>query len=802
MSYFIANKSQKDLTRFYDCEIESQLQMKISLRRPVFFTVLCLFSLDSWLPARAEDTDPADIEVVVSATRTERKAADTPGSVSVINRSEMDRQNVEQLTDIVRYEPDVSLPFAAGGTGPVSRSRSGAQSFNIRGIDGNRVLFTIDGVRQPDQFNFGGSTTVGRDYLDVNAYKRVEILKGSASGLYGSDAIGGVVTFVTLDPSDLLGIVSDRPFAFKLRPSYDGADDSFSQTTAAAYRIGQLEMLALYTRRDGHEVEAKDSNIVNPADYGSDNGLAKFVYHWNPENTTKLTGEYFDRQTDTNLVSARRTTVAGPTTTFINNVPVSDNVERFRISLEHSYRATPETVPSPEPKDAKSSPAAPMVNDDNWLAQADAKIYYQNAFTHEASLEERVSRNPTRPDFNILQFRTASYEQDILGGELLLQSRFTLGPAKNRLTYGLEASASDIVRDRDGLQVNLTTGDTTNFLNPDTFPVKDLPDTTVFRLGGFLQDEISFGANARFTLIPGVRVDYYNAAADTDPIYLRTSGGQLPIDYTQTSVTPKIAALFKLTPELTLTGQYNRGFRNPTPEDLNGTVTNILFGYQTVPNPDLKSETSDSFEVTVRGDYRFIKFSAAGYYNRYHDFIETFADAGIDPITGLIQFQSQNLNRAEIYGVEGKMEIPLGAYASCLNGFSVRNSIGYTVGTDLDNGIGLNSVDPLKVISSLRYDAPNNKWGVELIGTYADTKQRVNFLTSPDQFVPGSYYSLDLIAYANLSKNVTANIGVYNLTDQQYFVWQDVIGLPTTRTDLGRFAQPGMYVKAGFTIRF
>jgi hemoglobin/transferrin/lactoferrin receptor protein len=779
--------------------------MKRSRCHQISFTaILFLFLLFSFLaPARAQETEPADIEVVVSATRTERKAAEAPGSVSVITRSEMDRQNVQQLTDIVRYEPDVSVPFAAGGTGPVSRSRSGAQSFNIRGIEGNRVLFTIDGIRQPDQFTFGGTTAVGRDYLDVNAYKRVEILKGSASGLYGSDAIGGVVTFVTLDPSDLLGIVSDRPFAFKLRPSYDGADDSFSETAAAAYRIGQLEILGLYTRRDGHEVEAKDSNIVNPADYESDNALAKLVYHWNPENTTKLAGEYFDRQTDTNLMSARRTIVAGPTTIFVNNVPVADNVERFRVSLEHSYRAAPNIVSTSEPKDAKSaSPTPAIADDDNWLAQADAKIFYQNSFTHENSLEERVSRNPTRPDFNILQFRTASYEQDILGGDLQLQSRFTLGPAKNRLTYGLEASTSDIVRDRDGLQVNLTTGARTNFLNPDTFPVKDLPDTTVFRLGGFVQDEISFGDNARFTLIPGVRVDYYNADAFPDPIYLRTSGGTQPIDYTQTAVTPKIAAVLKLTPELILTGQYNRGFRNPTPEDLNGTVTNILFGYQTIPNPDLKSESSDSFEVTLRGDYRPVKFSVAGYYNRYHDFIETFADAGIDPITGLIRFQSQNLSRAEIYGVEGKVELPLGAYAACLNGFSVRNSIGYTVGNDLVNNVGLNSVDPLKIISSLRYDAPNNRWGTELVGAFVDRKHRVDFLTSPDQFVPGSYYSLDLIAYANLSKNVTVNVGVYNLTDQRYFVWQDVVGLPATRADIGRFAQPGAYVKGSVTIRF
>ena len=68
--------------------------------------------------------------------------------------------------------------------------------------------------------------------------------------------------------------------------------------------------------------------------------------------------------------------------------------------------------------------------------------------------------------------------------------------------------------------------------------------------------------------------------------------------------------------------------------------------------------------------------------------------------------------------------------------------------------------------------------------------------------MPDSYFVVDLIAYANLSKYVTANFGIYNLTDQHYFVWQDVIGLPTTRSDIGRFAQPGIYVKAGLTIRF
>ena len=608
---------------------------------------------------------------------------------------------------------------------------------------------------------------------------------------------------MTLDPSDFLDVTSDRPFAFQLRPVYDGSDDSFAETIAGAWRIGQLEMLGLYTRRDGHEVSANDATVVNPADYGGDNALAKLVYHWNPENTTELAGEYFDRQTDTNMVSARRTIVTGPTTTFVTNVPYADNLERYRISLDHTYRASSNKPVDLTSKDAKNhTPPPPSDDADNWLAQADIKIYYQNAFTHESSVEERLSQNPARPDYNIEQFRTASYGQDIFGGELQLQSLFHLGSTKNRLTYGLETSSSDIVRDRDGLQVNLTTGAISNFLNPDTYPVKDLPDTTVFRLGGYLQDEISMGAGDMFTLIPGVRVDYYDENPHSDPIYLRTSGGTEPVDYNQTSVTPKLAAVFKLKPELVLTAQYNRGFRNPTPEDLNGTVTNVVIGYRTIPNPDLKSETSDSFEVTLRGDYPYLKFSVAGYCNLYHDFIETFVDIGVEPISGLLLFQSQNLSRAEIYGVEAKVELPLGVYSSSLDGFSLRTSLGYTIGNDLVDDVGLNSVDPLKVVSSARYDSPSKKWGVELAGTYAAEKQDVDFISSPDQFVPGSFFSVDLIAYANVTKFTSVNVGIYNLTDEHYYLWQNVVGLPATRPDISRFAQPGTFVKAGITIRF
>ncbi|WP_164173795.1 TonB-dependent receptor plug domain-containing protein, partial [Stenotrophomonas maltophilia] len=69
----------------------------------------------------------------------------------------------------------------------------------------NRVRVEVDGVRVPDypQTN-AGAGLYNRDQIDYDSLKRVEIIRGPASALYGSDAIGGVVTFVTKDPADYL----------------------------------------------------------------------------------------------------------------------------------------------------------------------------------------------------------------------------------------------------------------------------------------------------------------------------------------------------------------------------------------------------------------------------------------------------------------------------------------------------------------------------------------------------------------------------------------------------------------------
>ncbi|MFT3952928.1 MAG: TonB-dependent receptor plug domain-containing protein [Piscinibacter sp.] len=125
-----------------------------------------------------------------------------------------------------RTEPGISVSN--------SPTPSGAGNFFIRGIGDNRVRLEIDGVRVPDYPGSNvGAGLYTRDFVDYDSLKRVEIIRGPASALYGSDAIGGVVSFVTKDPGDYLREVG-RDWYAGTKLSFNGIDRSFSETFTGA----------------------------------------------------------------------------------------------------------------------------------------------------------------------------------------------------------------------------------------------------------------------------------------------------------------------------------------------------------------------------------------------------------------------------------------------------------------------------------------------------------------------------------------------------------------------------------------
>jgi len=712
--------------------------------------------------------DEVDLEITITATKTPRFVLDSTASIVVVESEAIEQQVMRSIRDLVRYEPGVSV-----GRNP---NRFGNQGFNIRGIDGNRVLIQIDGIRTAD--NYVGR---GRDFFNLETIERVEIVKGPASALYGSDAIGGVVSFITKDPEDYLNVFGDSIYT-SLTTNYGSAQEGNTTTGILALedKTGTIEASSAVTISNNSEFKNFGEIASNPQDENELNILTKLVYNLNENNSFKLTGEILDSSTDTTLITEVGRTpldVSGGPPVFFQReeVEAEDKRKRDRISLNYDYENS----------------------DSSWLQKANFNLYYQNSQIEEDKVSVGI-RQPTFPPVNtpIERVDINEFKQDVFGGDVQLESNFAIGNSDHRLVYGVEIYNTETSRPRDSSIINLNDGSITKFVAGEAFPNKTFPDTDTFRLAAYVQDEIEIG---QFSIIPGIRWDYYSLTANEDADFARINVNNFEVeDVNESAFSPKLGIVYKATPELAFYGQYARGFRSPPYDDANIGFTNFAFGYTVLPNADLEPETSDSFELGIRGAYPSLNFTLAGFYNDYDNFIDTVG-LGPRPSDGFLQFQSQNIDQAEIYGVEAELEYFLTGTKS--NGLSLISSIAWAKGDNTSSSVSvpLNSVNPIEAIVGLRYRAAENRWGTELIATIVGEKTRID---GDDLFAPDGYTTVDLIGYYNLSDRASINLGLFNLLNEKYFVWSDVQGISADDEDLERFAQPGFNAAASVRFRF
>lgn len=156
-----------------------------------------------------------------------------------------------------------------------------------------------------------------------------------------------------------------------------------------------------------------------------------------------------------------------------------------------------------------------------------------------------------------------------------------------------------------------------------------------------------------------------------------------------------------------------------------------------------------------------------------------------------------------IKGLELKGRLELETFGAP-RGLYAKGLVAYAHGRNEDTGEPLNNVSPLTGVFSLGYDAPSQRFGTELDWTLVQRKKRVddsNF-NAPDgtskQFKSPGFGVLDLTAYYQLADGLTINLGVFNLTDKKYWLWEDVRGYDTVGeaavlapANLDRLTQPG-----------
>jgi hemoglobin/transferrin/lactoferrin receptor protein len=709
-------------------------------------------------PSTAPAAQPTQLDAVTTAaTRTKRPIEDVPGTVSVITTQDMDRDNVQDIRDLVRNEPGVSVGNQPG--------RGGFTNYVIRGIGGNRVVVMSDGVRVPDfpGSNSGSPTGYTRDLVDLESVKQVEIVRGPASALYGSDALGGVIAYTTKDPSDYL-VFGGRNYFASLKHAYSGADNSFAETGTVALRAGEVEFLGIYTRRDGGSMNLANSAIApNPEFWGENNFLGKLVWRPTAHDTIRLVGEYYSRTQDTEVLS----NMGDFPSLFakIYDEWARDYNKRSRVSAQWVHDA-------------------PV----GFVDRIDFMAYFTQSIRQEDTFTLRGANNGWTPS----NYRFASYwfTQNVYGAELQLNSNARLFDLSNSFTYGLSFNYTTTSRPRNRQQVTLSTGTSTQSSGGETFPNKNFPDTSTVQVGAYVQDEITAG---RLTVTPALRVDYYNLNPNPDADFWRSSGAinLLPTQSIYWSASPKLGLLYKFTDEYSGFFQYARGFRAPPYDNANFAFNNAASFYQILPNANLKPETADSFEVGARAKYRDgSSWQLSGFYNLYTNFIDTVVVGMAGPVT---QFQYVNLGQVNIWGFEAR-----GDWRFMPN-WALLGYFAYAKGTDQQTGNPIDSVDPWKASARLRYGYGQTGFGAQLIGTLVGAHDQVS---TPTYFQTPGYFTLDATVGYNFEDRVKVNVGAFNITNAKYWNSQDVIGVAATSTQLDRYVQPGRYFGANLTVKW
>lgn len=345
------------------------LRLQSAPQRP---TLLAL-TIAGILPVTAFAADT----MTVTATGNARSAFEAPMMVSVIDTAEPENQTAGSAADLLRTVPGITLD----GTG-----RTNGQDVNMRGYDRRGVLILVDGVRQGTDTGHLNST-----FLDPALIKRIEVVRGPSALLYGSGALGGVISYDTVDAKDLLR--DGQNSGYRVFGTGATGDHSIGMGASAFGRTDTLDGIVSWSSRDRGDLRQGDGSTA-PNDESINNMLAKGS--WKIDDAQTLGGSF----------------------RYYNNKAQEPKNPQ---TIEASTSSNPMVDRSTIQRDAQLTyKLAPQGND--WL-NADARIYWSEARINAQNID------------NTGEFR----KQTTKGGKVENRSRlFSDAFASHLLTYGGE----------------------------------------------------------------------------------------------------------------------------------------------------------------------------------------------------------------------------------------------------------------------------------------------------------------------------------------------------------------------------
>jgi len=662
-------------------------------------------------------------KVTVTATGTKKDTFDIPKAVSVATDKEIREKAPNNVADLLLGMPGVDV----NGVGS-NQSRP-----MIRGMRGQRILLMEDGIRMNNsrrQQDFGEIPAL----VDISQVERVEVVRGPASVLYGSDAIGGVINIITRLPEyDITknkfgGTVGHRYSSYdsqnKVHLTLNGNMKRFGFSVSGNYR--QAEEYLAPAGSFGNITLDEDTPVQGT---GIRDGGVNIMFRYKLKDSINLSLKYeYYKALDAGFGYVDPADYNPGDVLVKIGYPLQE-VEKYTFKYEHT-------------------------NMDFALADRISFVAFTKGNERELFNDIFVPFGiPGMPSAGI-NIVTENYA-DISTNGFRLEANKNL---KNHLfTYGMDFF-KDTTRNNDKLMQQMVGfGPFPIPLSSSTTP--NVPNAVYSSLGVFFQDDITLFERA--SLIMGVR--YQNVNAKTR----ETTGleGQPIYDSTDDTMVGAANFMYGITNNLKLVVSVGRGFRSPNLiERFYDGATPEGSGYQS-RNTELKAETSLNFDLGLkfRSKIHFMEFTY--FNNTIYDGIRIAATG--NEIMGMPEYQNVNIDKLRMKG----FELAGGVYTA----FGVTVSFNYTKLNYDDLGIEeLSSADTFssKFNFNVRYDHPDNLFWVGYDLRITGDQKEVQIGDNPiGDIIPGFTVhnaSVGLNLFRNSEHPLRVSLLVGNLSNTLY----------------------------------
>ena len=681
-------------------------------------------------------------EVVISATRWRQSKITLPSSIATVSPKDVALQNPQTAADLLGISGKVFI----------QKSQQGGGSPMIRGFATNRLIYVVDGVRMNTAI-FRGGNLQNVINLDPFSTESTEILFGPGSVIYGSDAIGGVMSFQTLTPTvSKTGSLAVSGSTTARYASANGEKTAHFDVRAGWKKWATVTSLSTWNYDDLRQGSHGPEDYIKDYYVAQENGQDVIITQRNP--LLQIPTGY----TQANLMQKIRFQ--------------PDAAWDIQYGLHYS-----ETSPYGryDRHNRKRNGTARYAQWDygpqKWMMNNISVSHFGNRLLYDEMVlrlarqdftESRISRNLNNPIRETQTEKVIAYSAN-------LDFRKAAGTSHN-LFYGVEWVRNNV--NSEGMDKDIFLGIKTN--GPSRYPSAHWNS-----LAAYFSDE--FTLSSKWTLQSGIRYNLFSLKADFSN---NLSFYPFPFEqssFSDGSLTGHLGGVYRPNNQWIFKGNLGTAFRSPNVDDL-GKVFDSEPGAVTVPNPNVKAEYAWNADVALAKVFSDrVKIELSGYYTLLEHALvrRDFQLGGLDSIVydGILsRVQAiQNAAVARVYGLQTGVELKLP------KGFIFSTDLNWQRGEEeLDDGTISPSrhAPPFFGVSRLTYRS--EKWVLQGYSQYQgkltadqlpeEEKSKTEIYAKDDlgyAYAP-AWTTWNIKANYTLSNSVTIGVGLENITDQRY----------------------------------